>query len=112
MHIFGHFGQTFSIWNTPPPSLEHPRTGQSLLSSKRETSRPNLVSLPTVLVEDEKRDAPSIPDNCGYHKNLAVELVTAVPARLQREGGLFFQHVKYPPDISQLHSWEISFVDG
>ena len=46
------------------PSIGRPES----LSSKRETSRPAFVALPTGLMEDKKRDIPSIPDNCGHHK--------------------------------------------
>ena len=39
----------------------------------------------------------------------AVELVTPLPSSTPLDRTYSYQPVKYPPDISQLHSWEICY---
>ena len=39
----------------------------------------------------------------------AVELLTPLPSSTPVDRTLSYQPVKYPPDISQLHSWEICY---
>lgn len=56
------------IWDTPHPSLDPRLERPESPFHKRETLRPSIEAFTTELMEDKKRDPPSLPDNCGHHK--------------------------------------------
>ena len=58
----------------------------------------------TGLKEVQKRDTPSIPDNCGYHKQAGSGPSHHTNSQHPKRQVLCYQPVKNTPEISQVHS--------
>ena len=97
-----HLGQSSSFSR---PSIGRPEA--PLVQERYLKSCPR-GALTTGLTEDNKRD--SLNSTTVYPTNKpAVELVTPLPSSTPLDRTYSYQPVKYPPDISQLHSWEICY---